>query len=313
MAKLVEMVKNSPLVKRKGTGGYSVLDSEQKDPFIKGISFHMQYYASAEVQDTHNSPLVQDTVWEAYENARKSSESPRKVVLTVKAQCMTVADTATKVTDTYPIFLVAYCGGHGEVADCFFFIHKRKLEKTMRVEIFRCSSAAKVKAITLTVAKAFNISYKAWIMKKKKQESTAEKSNGVTGNESPALKRKVLQPQRKSNLAKMAPGVVTGGTYTPPAVRKPPSGSTEDAGRSRSGSFGDKPQLKDPVVVRAMAHNEQTGSTHNVTLTDEFDQEFQKLAESRTQPEVLRTSFVEEETDAFNFDNIKAHIDDNPN
>lgn len=311
MAKLVEMVRNSPLVKRKVSGAYHVLDSEQKDPFIKGISFKVQYFASAEVQDNHNTPAVQETVMEVCENARRSSKSLRKAVLTVKAQSLVVTDTATKITDTYPIFLVAYCGGHGEVDDCFYFIHKTKLDKVMKVEVFRCSSAAKVKAITLTVAKAFNISYKAWMIKKKK--AAAEKPNGVVGNESPALPRRVLQSQGKSNMARMAPGVVTGGTYTPPSPRKPPSGNVEitTGGRGRSGSFGDKPEPKSmAAVVRATTHNEQTGSTHNVTLTDEFDLEFQQLAESRSEPEVLRTSFVEDETDAFNLDSIRAHIDD---
>lgn len=311
MAKLVEMVKNSPLVKRKTSDGYKVLESEQKDPFIKGISFKVQYCASAEVQDNHNSPAVQETVQQLCENVRKSSKSLRKSVLTVKAHCLTVTDVATKVADSYPIFLVAYCGGHADVDDCFFFIHKTKLDKTMRVEVFRCSNEDKVKAITLTVAKAFNISYKAWNMEKKKKE----RSNGA-GSESPALQRKVLQPPKtKRNLAKMAPGIATGGTYTPPASRKPPAGDPEIVGRSRSGSFGDKPapsSLANPAVVRAMTHNEITGSTHNVTLTDEFDREFQELAEARTQPGLLRNSFVED-TDSFNFDTIKAHIDDDPN
>lgn len=308
------MVRNSPLVKKKG---YQVLDTQQKDPFVKGISFNVQYYASAEVPDTHNSPAVQNVVWEICDNAKRNSKSLRKVVLTVRAHNMSVVDEATKITDTYPIFLVAYCGGHGDLADCFYFIHKTKLDKTMRVEAFRASSAGKVKAITLAVAKAFNISYKAWIMKKKKAEKaerSAEKLNGAgAGSDSPVLQTKALPPQGKSNLAKMAPGVVTGGTYTPPALRKPPSGIPESSSRTRSGSFGDQPETKNPVVMRAMVHNEHTGSTHNVVLTDEFDLEFQQLAESRVQPDVLRTSFSMEETDAFSFDAIKVHIDDDPN
>lgn len=315
MAKLLEVVRNSPLLtKRKVSGGYEVLESEQRDPFLKGISFKAQYYGSADVEDNGNTPAVQEAVWEVCENSKmESGGKSRKVALTVKAQCLTVTDAATKVTDTYPIFLVAYCGGHGEVQDCFFFIHKTKLEKKMKVEVFRCSSASKVKAITLTVAKAFNISYKAWIMKKKKKEQAAA-ATAKNGSESPALHRKAIQPQEKSNLARMAPGVVTGGIYTPPASRKPPSGKIEEGiARPRRGSFGDDPELKNPAVVRAIAHNEKTGSTHNVTLTDDFDLEFQQLAESRTQPEVLRTSFIAEETDAFSFDTIKAHIDDDPN
>ena len=302
-------MRNSPLVKRKAAGGYQVLDSEKKDPFVKGITFNVQYYASAEVKDNHNTPAVQETVSQVCEETRKNSKQLRKSVLTIKAHCLTVTDVATKEEDSYPIFLVAYCGGHGDMEDCFYFIHKTKLERTMRVEVFKCSNSDKVKAITVTVAKAFNISYKAWQMEKKKRERA---KNG----KSPPTMTKVSQQPGKANLTKIAPGVATGGTFTPPAPRKPPSGSgggdetAASTGRARSGSFGDKPvPLRHPAVTRSQAVNEVTGSTHNVTLTEDFDEEFQELAESRTRPEVLRTSYVEEDTGQFSLDKIMAYMD----
>ena len=297
MARVIDILRNSPSVmKRKISGGsYKVLESENKDPFAKGINFNVQYFASAEVQDRESTPAVQQIISEVCAEARKNSKPLRKVRFTVKAQTLIVTDSATKVADTYPIFLVAYCGGHGELEDIFFFIHKTKLEGSLRVEVFRCSTAEKVKAIILTVAKAFNISYKAWTMEKKKKEKME-----ATGSESPAVKRKVL--------AKMAPGVVSGGTYTPPAPRKPPN-VQETTKRGRSGSFGDDPAVVKPAVVRGVAHNEVTGSMHNVTLTDDFDKEFQLLAESRVQPSILRTSLIMEETDSFNLDSIKDYID----
>lgn len=310
MAKFVEMVKNSPLMARKKGGGYQVLDTAQKDPFVKGIKFSLQYCASAEVDDRQNSPAVQETVYQLCEKVE--AKALRKTVITVKAHCLCVTDAATKVEDSYPIFLVAYCGGHEHISNCFFFIHKTKIEKTMRVEVFRCSDASKVKAITLTIAKAFNISYKAWLMKKKAAGKTSSSSlpPAAAGSESPALQRKGLKPPQ-GHLAKMAPGVVTGGNYTPPAPRsKPPSGESEGpaVGRSRSGSFGDKPAMENLAVMRVTAHNMATGSTHNVTVTDEFDQEFQALAESRTKPDILRTSFSEG-TDSFSLDEIMSHMD----
>ncbi len=306
MARLVEIVKNSPLVNRKAAGGYSVLDTKNKDPFVKGITFKLQYYASAEVSDQHSTPKVQQTIKEVCEKTKKTNKSLRKVILTVKAHCLTVMDAATGTCESFPIFRVAYCGGHGEIMDSFYFIHKTPIDKSLIVEVFKCSSMEKVKAITLTVAKAFNISFKAWTMEKKKKQRK-------NGNESPALQRKALAQPGKGVLGKMAPGVVSGGVYTPPTPRKPVEEGT--AMRSRSGSFGDKPPLpptgKNPVVIRAMAHNEITGSTHNVTLTDDFDKEFQELAESRSQPDLLRTSFVED-TDHFNLESIMDHVDADP-
>lgn len=307
MAKLVEMVRNSPLMNRRGTGRYKVLDqSENNDPFIKGIPFTIYYYDSATVLHTQNTPEVQQTVLEVCEQSRKSSKPLKKVVLTVKASCVSVTNVATNISIDYPIYLVAYCGGHEEYEDIFFFIHKTKLDE-MRVEVFRCSSEGKVKAITLTAAKAFNIAFKAWTLEKKREM----KNLRFAGSESPVMQRKALVPPGKRNLAKISSGIATSGTHTPPTPRKPPV-DPDIPIRSRSSSFGGRPfsSPKDQVLVKAIVSNVATGSKHNVVLMEDVDREFQELAESRVRPEVLRTSLGLEETDGFNLDSIIDHVDE---
>lgn len=306
MAKFVEMVRNSPLVQRRGGGGYSVLDSESKDPFVKGIPFKIHYYASAEVRHTTNSPEVQEVVSDVCAEAEANSRPLRKVVVTVKATCLMVKDEATKLVDKYPIFRIAYCGGHGQYLNAFFFIHKTKLDRALRVEVFKCANPNKVRAITLTAAKAFNIAYKAYSLDKSKQD---RKTNGVSlkGNESPLVQRQMQgeKPPVSSLMTKVAPGVATGGTHTPQAPRKTAT-DPDLIGRARSGSIGNEPSKK-PLIT--LVHNEATGSTHNVAIPQDFDREFQDLAESRVHPGVLRTSLAVEETDSFNLDSILDQVD----
>ncbi len=303
MAKLMDMVRNSPLMRKKG-GGYAVLETENKDPFVQGINFSAHYVASVEVQSKQDSPEVQEKVRAL---CNDTTVKKRKACITVKSNSLQVTDTSSKVTDTYPIFLVAYCGGHPQFEDVFFFIQKTKLDHQLRAEVFKLADAQGVRAVTLTVSKAFNIAFKAWTSKKKQRERANSK-----GSESPILQRKNSQPSGLT--VKMAPGVspIAGG-YTPPPPRRPTT-EEQETGRQRSGSAGesqanDTAALKNPAIQRVIAKNEKTGSTHNVTLTDDFDKDFQELAETRARPDVLRTSLAVDDTDGFTMDAIKAFID----
>ena len=49
MAKLLDMVRNSPGVKKR-MGGYSLMEAESRDPFVQGITFHAHHVASCEVR-----------------------------------------------------------------------------------------------------------------------------------------------------------------------------------------------------------------------------------------------------------------------
>ncbi len=307
MDKFIGKVKNSPLLQRKTGGGYSVLESETKDPFVKGIPFKINYYASAEVKHTTNTPEVQKTVADVCAEAETSSRPLRKVVVIIKSTSVIVKDEATRMTDEYPIFRIAYCGGHGHYQNAFFFIHKTKLDRVLRVEVFKCASPGKVKAITLAAAKAFNIAYKAYNLDKSKKDRRVN-GNSLKGSESPLVQRRMQgdKPPVSSLAAKVAPGVVTGGTHTPQASRKTATDTVISEGRARSGSTGNAPVVQ-PLIT--LVHNEATGSTHNVAVSHDWDKEFQELAESRVDPGVLRTSFAEEDTDGFNLDSILEQVD----
>lgn len=302
MAKLVEMMKSSPLVKRRT---YDVLDTENKDPFVQGIHFNAHFVASIEVKSQQDCPEVQQKVKEGCEFVQKTKKSLRKVVITIKSNVVRVKDVGSKITDDYPIYLVAYCGAHAELDNVFFFIHKTSIDRTLFAEIFKMADASKVKALTLTTAKAFNIAYKGWMSTKNKKERLTNK-----GSESPMLQRKAKIQQ------KMAPGLAAasvGGSFTPPAPRREDPKSRQ-AARPRRGSFGDETHLQEgakvnPAIIRVQAQNELTGSTHNVSLTDDFDKEFQELAESRSRPDLLSTDLPTDQTDNFDLDAIKAYID----
>ena len=244
----------------------------------------------------------------------QKSKSMKKVDIIVKANSIRVKHAKSKTVQDYPIFLVSYCGASSDVDTMFFFIRKPvpKVDKLLLAEIFQLSDSSKVTAITLSVAKAFNIAFKAWMTEKRKREREQKAEQNRVGSESPRLQRRQIAPKTKepSQLAKIAPGIAkTSGPYTPPVTRK---AEDMEMRPKRSGSFGDTPDgaVQNPAVRRLRTKNEMTGSTHDVTITGDFDEEFEQLAETSSRPDLLDTNLPgNPNPDDFSIAEITKHAD----
>ena len=256
-SKIAEAVRNSPLINRR-KGGYSPVTQASTDPFTKGITFHIDYIATLDVEDRVGTERVQGEVRAAVDNQQKSKKPMRKVAVTVKAVSLTVADLLTRAEVSYPIYLVSYCGTCDDIDVIFFFIHKSREDKKLRAEVFKCSDTQKVDAITRTLSKAFTIAYKAWQMKKRQQE----KSEG--GAASPLLQKR--NAPTKSPLEAVKAVGATGGFYSPQLPVKP-------AARRRSSSLEKEKEAmafmaaaNNPALSRLKVENEATGKAPIRTL-----------------------------------------------
>ena len=246
--KIAEMVRNSPLGRRKG---YSPVRVESEDPFVQGITFHAHFVASIESPSRVGSDEVQDAISAALDQSQKSNKPLRKIAFVIKAVSLAVRDVANKTEEVYPIYMVSYCGNSRDANTVFFILHKTKVDRVIRAEIFKCNSREKVAAISRTVSKAFNVAYKAWCTKKRLEQ----KKTGAV--DSPLLKRATAGDGKTSTL-KPKEGVAE--FYTPPVPKRetvPPKAVR------RSGSFGDEKEAAargiSRVVQRVIVENEQTG------------------------------------------------------
>ena len=265
------------------------------------------------MRSKHDSIEVQEALKTAWIEGHRT-KSMKKVDIVVKANSIRVKNARTKMVDDYPIFLVSYCGASSEIDTMFFFIRKAvpKVDKVLRAEIYELANASKVTAITLSVAKAFNIAFKAWMTEKRKKEKEQKAEQNRVGSESPRLQRRQIAPKAKepSQLAKLAPGIAKmSGPYTPPVPRRV---EDPDVRPKRSGSFGDTPDgpVQNPAVRRLRTKNEVTGSTHDVTITGDFDDEFEQLAETSSRPDLLDTNLPGNlNPDEFDIEDITKHSD----
>ena len=296
MQGLKDAVRKSPLNVRKHVGKYSLVTAEEKDPFVEGINFNCQFVGSTVVQNKFDHPDTRIALKEIWDRT-SLSKSLKKMVIKVKAESLRIKDIGTKsIVDDIPMYRVSYCGTTSDMPNLFYFIHRDGEDpKRLTAELFKLESHQKVKALILTVQKAFNIAYKVWQSKKRQKEKK------VASKESPLVTRKVVGAE-----------LPVGGSPQIPR-RQTDRLKVEALDRTRSGSEGNIAalQLQHPSVtkIKAPVTNEVTGSMHDLQLTDDFDDEFTQLAEARSQPDLLKTSIEDAKPNAYKLDAIKSEFD----
>jgi len=296
MQGLKDAVRKSPLNIRKHGGKYSLIGSEQKDPFAEGITFNCLFVGSTQVKNKFDHPDTRAAIKEIWTHT-SNSKSLKRMSIRVKADSLRVKDIATKtVVDELPIYRVSYCGTTSDMPNLFYYIHRDKEEpKRLTAQLFKMESHEKVKALILTVQKAFNIAYKVWQAKKRQQDKKAAisggdkpsptdtpsiKVSGATGSASP-------QPSRRAELVKL----------------------DDQPRRNSDGELKIAKPLLHPSIAKIKMTNEVTGSMHELHLTDDFDDEFTQLAAARSHPDLLDTSMPEAKPNNYRLDAVKDQFD----
>lgn len=295
MHRIKDAVQRSPLNVRKHGGKYSLVTAEEKDPFVEGINFNCQFVGSTLVQNKFDHPDTRVAIKEIWDRT-SHSKSLKKMTIKVKAESLRIKDIGTKsIVDDIPMYRVSYCGTTSDMPNLFYFIHRDGEDaKRLTAEIFHLESHQKVKALILTVQKAFNIAFKVWQTKKRQKEKKVAR-------ESPVMARKFVGSEQPK-----------GGS--PQLPKKTVDHLKVDAlDRTRSGSEGNIAAL--PLVhpsvakIKTTITNDVTGSMHALQLSDDFDDDFTQLAEARSQPDLLETSIEDAKPNAFKLETIKTEID----
>lgn len=255
------------------------------DPYIKGIQFNATFISSVEVNSQRDNHEVREKVTKAIAANKPSS----KVVIVVKLNTVSIRNTADNSYMDYLITQIVYCGAHAHFKDTFFFIHQSKHDKSLFARVYRLSGSDTVKLLTLTIARAFKLSFDGWFAYVEKEVPL----------ESPHAHDAFARLSR----AKSVPAGIIDRFSSSPW----PSKSRDR--ESRRLSFGSMPEILDgcPAVYKVQTVNSKTNSVHSVSLTLDMDREFRELAQSRSAPSCLPTDLPATEVDQFNLCSIKKH------
>ena len=265
MQGLKDAVRRSPLNVRKHGAKYSLITAEEKDPF-EGINFQCSFVGSTVVLNKFDHPDTRAAIKEIWDHT-SHSKSLKKITIKVKVESIQIKDVSTKsIVDDLPMYRISYFGTTYDMPNLFYFIHRDGEDsKRLTAEIFKMENHAKVKALIFTVQKAFNIAFKVWQTKKRQQEKKQAKG-------SPLVTRKMADASARGDSPKL------------PSSRREMLKVDAALDRTQNSSEGNIPALPlvHPSVAKIKTTNEVTGSMHELTLTDDFDDEFSELAAARS-------------------------------
>ncbi|NWW41487.1 ARH protein, partial [Panurus biarmicus] len=162
---------------------------------------------------------------------------------------------------------ISYCTADKTHDKVFAYIAQNQLNESLECHAFLCTKRKMAQAVTLTVAQAFKIAFELWQAareEKEKRERSILEAEGTSspGSETPAHPG---TPAAMGNLV----------DFEDPS--RSPLGSSTECPELDNSSFGPSPSVNNNVVWE---------------MDDGLDEAFSRLAQSRTNPQVLDTGLT---------------------
>lgn len=244
-----------------------------EDSLKEGIHFYVKMLGSCPVFQAQGSGCTDEAVQKIVSNAKKAKNTPasgslQKVLITVSIRKLTVQDMLSKETIMdLPIYRISYCVADPYFSKVFAFISRAQGRQDLTCYAFLCSKESMAQAMALTIADAFKLAYE------NHEKGKADKSHQSS---------RVAQDDNKENAQHVKPVVNHGNIealYATPVKTK-------------------APQLAAPVIQVSGESSSATAVEDSSTKMqaldigtddDDFDAEFTKLAESRSNPILFET------------------------
>ena len=297
--RVADAVKRSPKLLRKKIerkfGSHETLKEDwlhENEALVDGISFYVKYLGCGPAVEAQGHGVTDEAVkrlvTEAKMKKSKGDMKLQKVVLTISPKEIKIVDLTTKTpAEIIPIFRVSYCTADPNFPKVFAFNAREKQSLQIRCRAFLCMKAKMAKAIALTVAQAFNVAFEVWENLKEEKKQKVESPNAV-----PMIETTPPSPQTNGTPGQFNGSPVhTGRRASEPATDNLLDVSDTASNRSASFSEGPSVQLTPPSPRR----QQKPLLKLEISFDNDFDEEFTKLAKSRSNPHLLDIGFEKEE------------------
>ncbi|XP_043573579.1 low density lipoprotein receptor adapter protein 1b [Chiloscyllium plagiosum] len=237
--------------------------TDTRESLQEGMIFNLKYLGMTLVEQPKGEEMSSAAVRRIVAMAKASGKKFQKVSLTVSPRGIILHDgTNNELIENVSIYRISYCTADKVHDKVFAYIAQSQLNETLECHAFLCTKKKLAQAVTLTVAQAFKVAFEFWQAAKeeKGKRATVRPSNsGTTGK---------LQSEASANHQHKAE-VATANLLD----------LTEGAISSLSTNN---------------RHDLSTGDTNcsvnnNIMweLNDDLDEAFARLAQSRTNPQLL--------------------------
>ncbi|XP_024130352.1 low density lipoprotein receptor adapter protein 1b isoform X2 [Oryzias melastigma] len=229
--------------------------TDTRETLLEGMMFQLKYLGVTMVEQPKGEEVSAAAVKRIVTTAKASGKKLQKVTLTVSPRGIILYDSASnQLIENISIYRISYCTADKMHDKVFAYIAQSQHNETLECHAFLCTKRKMAQAVTLTVAQAFKVAFEFWqAAKEEKDKRVKAGSDGEGASNS--------QSDSSASLGSLKGADVATGRLLDLA----------DGANAAQIHSGTMPAESDPVTE----------------LEDGLDEAFSRLAESRTNPQVL--------------------------
>ncbi|KAM4698887.1 low density lipoprotein receptor adapter protein 1 [Discoglossus pictus] len=238
--------------------------TDTRETILEGMLFHLKYLGMTLVEQPKGEELSAAAVKRIVATAKASGKKLQKVILKVSPRGIILYDSGNnQLIENVSIYRISYCTADKLHDKVFAYIAQSQQNETLECHAFLCTKRKMAQAVTLTVAQAFKVAFEFWQVSrdnKDKREKSGSDGDGTSSSPSEGSSSLPSLKGATGNLLDLAEGT--------------------NAFDMLNGS--------DNHFEELFTQNATTENNNLVwELDDGLDEAFSRLAESRTNPQVL--------------------------
>ncbi|XP_032084350.1 low density lipoprotein receptor adapter protein 1 [Thamnophis elegans] len=241
--------------------------TDTRETLLEGMLFNLKYLGMTLVEQPKGEELSATAVKRIVATAKASGKKLRKVTVKVSPRGIVLSDSITnEAIENVSIYRISYCTADKVHDKVFAYIAQSQHNENLECHAFLCSKKKMAQAVTLTVAQAFKVAFEFWQASKEEKEKRD---------------KAILEAESASSL--------NSDTSSPKApVTVENLLDLENVTKA--------PLNTNSVHADGRILGSPSSENNNVwAMNDELDEAFSRLAQSRTNPQVLDISLTSQD------------------
>ncbi|KAK9394749.1 low density lipoprotein receptor adapter protein 1 [Crotalus adamanteus] len=238
--------------------------TDTRETLLEGMLFNLKYLGVTLVEQPKGEELSAAAVKRIVATAKAVGKKLRKVTLKVSPRGIVLSDSITNESiENVSIYRISYCTADKVHDKIFAYIAQSQHNENLECHAFLCSKRKMAQAVTLTVAQAFKVAFEFWQASKEEKEKRDKAI--LEGETASSLNSDPSSPK--------APVTVENLLDLENVIRAPLNTNS--------------------LHVDGQIFGPPSSENNNVwAMDDELDEAFSRLAQSRTNPQVLDISLT---------------------
>ncbi|XP_034875342.1 low density lipoprotein receptor adapter protein 1 isoform X1 [Mirounga angustirostris] len=264
--------------------------TDTRETLLEGMLFSLKYLGMTLVEQPKGEELSAAAVKRIVATAKASGKKLQKVTLKVSPRGIILTDNITnQLIENVSIYRISYCTADKMHDKVFAYIAQSQHNENLECHAFLCTKRKLAQAVTLTVAQAFKVAFEFWQVSKEGCPCPAIAGGGGCN----ALCLGPTEKEKRDKASQEGGDVLGGGLRdsTPSLKSLVATGNLLDLEETAKAPLS---TVSANTTNMDEAPRPQALNNSSVVweLDDGLDEAFSRLAQSRTNPQVLDTGLT---------------------